>query len=143
MVDGRNGLEADRPVSHSEGKTMDKAQPAGASVLHLDATKGEAFRPGFERWTIHTDKLMAVVIDIADGPWKEADPPHTHPHEQVAYVAEGEILFLAEGLAPQLLAAGDLYAIPPNIPHAIQLLSATARLVDCFTPVREDILKQS
>jgi quercetin dioxygenase-like cupin family protein len=121
---------------------MDNAKPAGATVLRPGATKGEAFRPGFERWTIHTDKLMAVVIDIADGPWKEPDPPHTHPHEQVAYVAEGEILFLAEGLAPQRLGAGDLYAIPPNIPHAIQLLSKTARLVDCFTPVREDILKQ-
>ena len=35
---------------------------------------------------------------------------------------------------------GDLYAIPPDLPHSIQLFSKTARLVDCFTPLREDFL---
>jgi quercetin dioxygenase-like cupin family protein len=119
---------------------MDDGQPTGAAVFHPDATNGERFRAGFERWIVHTDKLMAVVIDIANGPWKEPDPPHSHPHEQIAYVVQGEVLFICEGLAPARLGPGDLYAIPPGIPHTIQLLSATARLVDCFTPVREDFL---
>jgi quercetin dioxygenase-like cupin family protein len=83
---------------------------------------------------------MAVVIDIENGPWDQADPPHTHPHEQITYVASGDVLFLCEGLDPVRLTAGDLYAIPPEIPHSIQLLSKTARLVDCFTPLREDFL---
>lgn len=113
-----------------------------AKVLQLETVEGENFRPGFERWIIHTDGLMAVVLDITNGPWKEPDPPHSHPHEQVACVAEGEVLFICEGLAPARLVAGDMYAIPPNIPHAIQLLSKTARLVDCFTPIREDFLKK-
>ena len=115
---------------------MDQAQ-----VLQLQTARGDGFRPGFTRWSLHTDRLMAVVLDIANGPWPRPDPPHTHPHEQLAYVAEGEVLFLCEGLEPVKLVAGDLYAIPPGVPHAIQLLSQTARLVDCFTPLREDILK--
>lgn len=122
-------------------KPGDRAHAAStATVLHLDSAKGDNFREGFERWIVHTDQLMAVVIDIDNGPWKEADPPHAHPHEQITYVAEGEILFLCEGLQPARLKVGDLYAIPPNIPHSIQLLSETARLVDCFTPLREDFL---
>jgi quercetin dioxygenase-like cupin family protein len=117
-----------------------QAHGAEAAVLRTGATAGEAFRPGFERWIVHTDRLMAVVLEISGGPWKEPDPPHSHPHEQIAYVVEGEILFICEGLAPTRLVAGDLYAIPPDVPHTIQLLSATARLVDCFTPLREDFL---
>lgn len=112
----------------------------GANLLRLAETPGDNVRPGLTRWTIHTEKLMAVVIAIDNGPWDVADAPHTHPHEQITYVAEGEILFLCEGLAPAQLRAGDLYAIPPEVPHAIQLLSPTARLIDCFTPLRDDIL---
>jgi hypothetical protein len=39
------------------------------------------------------------------------------------------------------LSAGDLVAIPSGRPHAIQLPSERARLVDSFNPVREDFLK--
>jgi hypothetical protein len=39
------------------------------------------------------------------------------------------------------LGAGDLFAVPGGVPHSIQLLSATARLVDTFNPIREDFLK--
>jgi len=123
------------------GKSGDDNAPVTrATVFRPSAVKGEAIRPGFERWIVHTDKLMAVVLDIDNGPWQQPDPPHSHPHEQIAYVAQGEVLFLCEGLEPTRLVAGDLYAIPPNIPHSIQLLSKTAKLVDCFTPLREDFL---
>jgi hypothetical protein len=36
--------------------------------------------------------------------------------------------------------AGDLYGIPPDVPHTIQLLSKTACLIDSFTPIRDDFL---
>jgi quercetin dioxygenase-like cupin family protein len=83
--------------------------------------------------------LMVVVIDFTDGPSAEPDPPHAHPHEQVTYVAEGEVLFFIDG-EPTRLAAGDLITVPPNAPHSIQLLSNPVRLVDTFSPIREDFL---
>jgi quercetin dioxygenase-like cupin family protein len=126
-------MPLDPPVQHTVG---DKA-----AVLLLEQTAGEPIREGFQRRILYTGKgLMSVVLDIDNGPWPQPDPPHSHPHEQVAYVASGEILFLSEGRAPVRLTAGDLYAIPPNVPHSIQLLSKTARLVDTFTPIREDFL---
>jgi len=91
---------------------------------------------------IHTNDLMTVVLDIENGPWTAPDPYHSHPHEQISYVAEGEILFLAEGEEPRRLAAGDLFAVPSGRPHSIQLLSKKARLVDTFNPIREDFLAQ-
>ncbi len=111
-----------------------------ATVLNFNATKGDKFRRGFERRILYTRDLMTVVLDIDNGPWPAPDPYHSHPHEQITYLAEGEILFFAEGQAPQRMAAGDLFAVPSDIPHSIQLLSNRARLVDTFSPIREDFL---
>ena len=110
------------------------------AVLRFESEPGEFVRPGFTRRIIRTGELMTVVLDIQGGPWNEADPFHSHPHEQTCYIAAGGVLFLAEGSAPQRLSAGDCFAVPPNVPHSIQLLSETARLVDSFHPVREDFL---
>ena len=111
-----------------------------ATILKLNATTGEKFRPGFERRIIYTRDLMTAVLDIDNGPWDAPDPYHAHPHEQITYLAEGEILFLAEGQEPSRMTAGDLFAVPPDVPHSIQLLSHRARLVDTFNPIREDFL---
>lgn len=114
-----------------------------ATVLHVDGIEGEKFREGFERRIVHTRDLMTVVLDIDNGPWTAPDPYHAHPHEQITYLAEGEILFLAEGQEPVRMTAGDLFAVPSGVPHSIQLLSTRARLVDTFNPIREDFLAQN
>lgn len=111
-----------------------------SAVLRLAETTMEPCRPGFTRAIIRTPQMMSVVIDIIGGPWAEADPMHAHPHEQVTYVAAGEILFVSGDQPPQRLSTGDMFAIPPNVPHSIQLLSETARLVDSFHPGREDFI---
>ena len=41
----------------------------------------------------------------------------------------------------QQLGPGDLFTVPPNVPHTVRLLTERVRLVDCFTPLREDFLK--
>jgi quercetin dioxygenase-like cupin family protein len=110
------------------------------SFLSYRASQGERFREGCERRIVHTSQLMTVLLDVENGPWAAADPYHSHPHEQTTFVSEGELLFLVEGDAPRHLRAGDLVAIPSGRPHAMQLLSTRARLVDSFSPVREDFL---
>lgn len=68
-------------------------------------------------------------------------PPHSHPHEQISYVVSGEVnLFIKDKTIR--LEPGDMFAVPPNVPHGIQLLSEKARLVDTFCPIREDFLKK-
>jgi quercetin dioxygenase-like cupin family protein len=111
------------------------------TVLPYRDSEGERFREGCERRIVHTSQLMTVLLDVDNGPWASPDPYHSHPHEQTTFIAEGELLFLVEGDPPLHLHAGDLVAIPSGRPHAMQLLSARARLVDSFNPVREDFLK--
>ncbi len=91
------------------------------------------------RYLTHTENLMMVVIDFDDGPTSEPDPPHSHPHEQVTYVADGELIFYLDG-EPHQLRKGDMFTIPPDVPHTVQLLTSHVRLIDTFTPLREDFL---
>jgi quercetin dioxygenase-like cupin family protein len=110
--------------------------------MKIDRISEEKFveiKPGRKRRILHTNQLMMVAIDFADGPSAVPDPPHTHPHEQVTYVAQGEVLFFI-GEESVRLAAGDMVAVPPDLPHRIQLLTPTVRLIDTFTPIRQDFL---
>jgi quercetin dioxygenase-like cupin family protein len=92
------------------------------------------------RYLAHTDSLMMAVIDFNDGPTSKPDPPHAHPHEQVSYVAAGEIKLFIDNESVRLK-AGDMFTVPANMPHAVQLLSEYVRLIDSFTPIREEFLK--
>ena len=109
------------------------------TIKRLDLTP-EVIGPGRTRYLAHTDNLMIVAYEFNDGPASEPDPPHSHPHEQVACVVSGEILFFMDG-KPTRLGPGDLYTVPPNVPHTIQLLTKQVRIVDAFTPIRKDFLK--
>lgn len=109
-------------------------------VLKAEDVVPHVFREGASRVILNTKDLMVVVIDFFNGPWDAPDPYHQHVHEQVTYVASGEILFLCEGEKDEKLRAGDLFSVPSNKLHTIQLLSKSARLVDSFNPVRQDLL---
>jgi quercetin dioxygenase-like cupin family protein len=98
------------------------------------------FRPGGERRLACTNHMMMVVVDFSDGPQSQPDPLHSHPHEQASYVAEGEVYFIMDGQQTRL-DPGDMFMVPSGVPHTIQLLTPHARLIDCFTPIREDFLK--
>ena len=110
------------------------------TTLKYSETPSTRFRPGGERRLGYTDHLMMVSVDFYDGPQSQPDPLHSHPHEQVSYVVEGEIIFVMEGQQTQL-GPGDMFLIPSSVPHTIQLLTKHVRLIDCFTPIREDFLK--
>jgi quercetin dioxygenase-like cupin family protein len=105
----------------------------------LSEAKPFAVAPGRTRRILHTDRLMMVVCDFADGPAAQPDPPHSHPHEQVTYVAQGEVLFFI-GEESCRLVPGDMVAVPSDRPHTIQLLTPTVRLIDTFTPLRQEFL---
>lgn len=109
------------------------------TILKYDEMAVAQFRQGAERRLGYTQNLMIVVVDFQDGPKDEPDPLHSHPHEQVTYVAEGEVLFVMDGQKTHLV-PGDVVLVPPDRAHSIQQLTEHVRLVDCFTPIREDFL---
>ena len=109
----------------------------GHKFNELSVTK---VKEGVERRLAYSSNLMMAVIDFQDGPKEQPDPPHSHPHEQVSYVAEGEVIFFMDGQQIHLC-PGDMFVVPSGKPHSIQLCTEHARLVDCFTPLRDDFLE--
>ena len=76
------------------------------SVIHANDITPERISDTRTRYLAHTDHLMVVVWDFT-GIQSEPDPPHHHPHEQVTFVAEGELFFFLDG-EPHHLRTGDL-----------------------------------
>jgi quercetin dioxygenase-like cupin family protein len=109
------------------------------AVLKEKEQVSRTVTPGFKRTVTSLNNLMMVVCEFTDGPAKERDKPHSHPHEQITYVVEGE-LFLFTDDEKHYLVKGDIYTVAPDIPHGIQTLSSYVKLIDCFSPVREDFL---
>lgn len=109
-----------------------------ATLKEAGATK-ETIAEKRTRYLTYTENLMMVIIDFNDGPTGEPDPPHSHPHEQISYVAAGRVIFFLDG-EPTELGPGDMFTVPPDIPHTVQLLTEHVRLVDTFTPLRQDFL---
>jgi quercetin dioxygenase-like cupin family protein len=100
----------------------------------------EEISPGRKRQIAYLDNLMVVVYDFHDGPMREPDPSHSHHHEQITFVAEGELLFY-KGDDEFHLVTGDLITIPSGTAHCIKTLTRHVRLVDSFCPLRTDFLK--
>jgi quercetin dioxygenase-like cupin family protein len=93
----------------------------------------------FRRRIVHLENVMVVVCDFLNGPMKEPDTLHSHTHEQITYVAEGELIFYKDGKEYHLT-KGDLITIPSGIMHCVKTLSREARLIDSFSPIRKDFL---
>lgn len=95
--------------------------------------------PPLKRKIIHLDNVMVTVIEFYDGPMEKPDPPHSHPHEQIAYVASGSLKLFIED-REYLLNEGDVFKVESNLNHSIQTLTEKVKLVDSFSPIRKDFL---
>ena len=65
---------------------------------------------------------------------------HTHPHEQVGYVASGRFEITLAG-EKTIIETGDTYYVPTGIEHGVVALEEGI-LIDVFTPQREDFLQE-
>jgi quercetin dioxygenase-like cupin family protein len=89
--------------------------------------------PGFRGRFVHSERMTFALWDVAEG---AILPLHQHPHEQVIHVLEGRFEVKAGGVR-EVLTAGSVRTVPPDVPHAGRALTA-CRILDVFAPVRED-----
>ena len=102
-----------------------------------------------ESWTLHEKvegKLMAKGQYMTGlmtfwGP-QSSFAVHFHPHEQIGICIQGVGIFTIDGKEYEVK-AGDVYHIPPNVPHGERNDGDTpAVFMECFAPVREDLLRK-
>lgn len=89
--------------------------------------------PGMKARFIHSGAMTFAFWDIAA---ESTLPEHSHPHEQVMYVMEGECNFTVNG-ETRRVGPGGVVVIPPHAVHSSQPLKE-CRVLDVFHPVRED-----
>jgi quercetin dioxygenase-like cupin family protein len=63
-------------------------------------------------------------------------PMHTHPHEQITYVIDGQFEFTVGG-ETTMLGPGMAVLIPGGAPHGGRTLSECL-VIDVFSPARDD-----
>ena len=84
----------------------------------------------------HDSAMMAVEVEFEEG---AVGTIHSHPHVQISYVLEGEFEATIGG-ETKIIKKSDTYYTHPNVPHGVVCLKA-GKLLDIFTPEREDFLK--
>lgn len=87
------------------------------------------------RVLVSRPELMQVEFGFDEG---AVGALHSHPHVQASYVAEGSFE-VTIGDVTTVLQQGASFIVPPNVTHGVKALTA-GRLVDCFTPRRDDFL---
>jgi quercetin dioxygenase-like cupin family protein len=89
--------------------------------------------PGIRARLVHTDRVTHSWVELDEG---ATFPDHHHPHEQIVSVLDGTLDIVVGGV-PYVLTAGQVFVIPPDVPHQGRARTA-CRVLDTFAPVREE-----
>jgi len=90
--------------------------------------------PGIRLRAVHLDNLTVTFVEMDQG---AALPEHSHPHDQVSYIARGVLRLTVDGQAHDLK-AGQVLTIPGGSPHSGQVIEGPVFAVDSFGPKRDD-----
>lgn len=82
--------------------------------------------------------LMATEVTFEAG---VQGSPHSHPHEQISYIASGSCEF-AVGNQTKVVKAGDGVYIPGNVDHVVLKAIEQTVIIDMFTPQREEFKRK-
>ena len=94
--------------------------------------------PGIRSALVAGERVMLSALEMDDG---GVVPEHSHPHEQAGLVLEGR-LRLRIGGEERDLEPGDAFLIPSNVVHSGVVTAGPARVLDIFSPVREDYVNR-
>lgn len=110
-----------------------------ALITDWSKIPGEKISEGIERQMVVGKNVMMCRFRFA--PFV-VTPEHTHPHEQMTLVVEGNAKFIIEGQT-YIVSPGDVLHFPPHNRHGATMLDEEVILIDIFSPIREDFLEKS
>ncbi len=103
------------------------------AFVELSTIEAKEIVPGFSARFVHSDNITMAYWDIKAG---SSLPDHSHPHEQIANVTEGEFKLNVDGES-RVMTPGQVAVIPGNIPHSGTAIT-DCKIIDVFYPLRED-----
>ena len=99
----------------------------------LDNIKVQEPVPGYKGKFVHSDNQTIAIWEIDEG---AVLPEHSHPHEQISTVVEGEFELTINGVTKKV-DNNSVAVIPSNVPHSGVALTK-CKIIDVFYPVREE-----
>ncbi len=90
--------------------------------------------PGVNIYTTAGDHLMLSLVEFDPHAVVEA---HSHPHEQMGLMLEGEAEFIVGG-ETRTVRAGEMWRIPGGVVHKVIAGAKPVRALDVFYPIRDD-----
>lgn len=90
--------------------------------------------PGVRIATAAGERMMLSVVDFEPGAVVEE---HSHPHEQMGLLLEGELEFTIDGQSHRVV-PGMMWRIPGHVRHKAVAGPAGCKALDVFHPVRDD-----
>lgn len=92
--------------------------------------------PGVDIFTTAGNNIMLSVVEFEPHAVVEL---HSHPHEQMGLLLEGEMEFII-GDERKVLHPGEMWRIPGGVEHSAIAGAAPVKALDVFNPIREDYL---
>jgi quercetin dioxygenase-like cupin family protein len=118
-------------MKFSKGLAAVAALTAFAGALHAQSTG--LTRTLVTKGDVSVANREAVLMRVEIAPGGIAGW-HTHPGDEVSYVAEGEVILMVAGQAPHKVLAGEGFVVPAGTVHnAKNEGSAAVRLVGVYT----------
>jgi quercetin dioxygenase-like cupin family protein len=102
-------------------------------VLSFDDLDRSEEIPGYLGAFVHGENMTVTNWSVEAG---AEFPEHSHPHEQISIVVEGEFELTLDG-ETEVLRPGRIAVIPPETPHSGRARTE-CEIIDVFSPVRED-----
>ena len=98
-----------------------------------DRSKHTIF-PGVDIFTAAGETMMLSLVEFEPHAVVE---PHSHPHEQMGLLLEGELKFII-GDETHDVRPGEMWRIPGGVTHSAIAGDAPVKALDVFHPIRED-----
>jgi quercetin dioxygenase-like cupin family protein len=90
--------------------------------------------PGVDIYTTFGQEVMLSLVEFEPHAVVEE---HSHPHEQLGLMLEGEAEFIVGGES-RIVRPGEMWRIPGGVPHKVIAGDRPVRAIDVFHPIRED-----
>jgi len=106
-----------------------------ATVVHhrWSDTPAEQINASISRQFICGERVTIARFELTRG---GVVPRHAHENEQVSYIVSGALKFVLDD-REIVVRGGELIQIPPNVPHAAEVVEDCVA-IDVFSPVRQD-----
>ena len=121
---------------------MERKEPAASQeeynkyvICYADVPAIE-LTPSIKANIVSAEKITLSFVNVEPN---ATLTPHRHENEQILIVLDGAIDFIIEGKQYKV-EKGDVVVLPPNTEHGAYFTDKGARVIDIFSPPRQDFV---